>query len=42
MKRRLVCIVEGQGEVAAIPNLCARILNHLGVSDWVVGRDPIR
>ncbi|MFY0575018.1 hypothetical protein ACN28S_12170 [Cystobacter fuscus] len=40
--KRLVCIVEGQGEVAAIPNLCARILNHLGVSGWVVGRDPIR
>lgn len=42
MKRRLVCIVEGQGEVAAIPNLCARILHHLEVTDWVVGKEPIR
>lgn len=40
--KRLVCIVEGEGEVAAIPNLCARILAHLGVHDWVVDPDPIR
>lgn len=42
--KRLVCIVEGSGEVAAIPNLCARILRHLGVapSDWMVDQDPIR
>ncbi len=40
--KRLVCIVEGKGEVAAIPNLCARILKHVGSTAWVVDRDPIR
>lgn len=39
---RLVCIVEGEGEVAAIPNLCVRIMAHLGVHGWVVDPDPIR
>jgi len=39
---RLVCIVEGEGEVAAIPNLCVRIMANLGVQDWVVDPDPIR
>jgi hypothetical protein len=41
--KRLVCIVEGKGEVAAIPNLCMRILRqYLGGSVWIVDRDPIR
>jgi hypothetical protein len=41
--KRLVCIVEGKGEVAAIPSLCVRILQqHLGVEGWIVDRDPIR
>lgn len=40
--KRLVCIVEGKGEVAAIPSLCGRILHDLGVDDWIVDRDPIR
>jgi Domain of unknown function (DUF4276) len=40
--KRLVCIVEGEGEVAAIPCLCARILQYLGAEGWIVDRDPIR
>ncbi|WP_437578531.1 hypothetical protein [Sorangium sp. So ce887] len=41
--RRLVCIVEGKGEVAAIPNLCTRILRqYLGDIAWIVDQDPIR
>jgi hypothetical protein len=41
--RRLVCIVEGKGEVAAIPNLCMRILRqYLGDIAWIVDQDPIR
>ncbi len=39
---RLVCIVEGEGEVAAIPNLCVRVMAYLGVQGWVVDPDPIR
>lgn len=45
MPRRLVCVVEGHGEVAAIPKLCARVLYaHLEVdrSAWTVDPDPIR
>jgi hypothetical protein len=38
---RLVCIVEGEGEVTAIPNLCARVMNHLGVEGWIVDKNPI-
>jgi hypothetical protein len=38
----LVCVVEGKGEVAAAPNLCARILRHLGAFDWRVDEDVIR
>ncbi len=41
--RRLVCIVEGKGEVQAVPNLCARILReHLSAHDWFVDKEPIR
>ncbi|WP_437958287.1 DUF4276 family protein [Sorangium sp. So ce119] len=41
--KRLVCIVEGKGEVTAIPNLCSRVIRHyLGAQDWVVDNDPIR
>lgn len=39
---RLVCIVEGEGEVAAIPNLCVRVMAYLGVQGWVVDPDAIR
>jgi hypothetical protein len=39
---RLVCIVEGEGEVNAIPNLCVRVMAHLGVEGWVVDPEPIR
>lgn len=42
MSRRLVCVVEGKGEVAAVPNLCARIFIELGVNDWFVDKVPIR
>lgn len=41
--KRLVCIVEGKGEVTAIPNLCSRILRHyLNDVAWIVDQDPIR
>ncbi|HEX8699445.1 MAG TPA: DUF4276 family protein [Myxococcaceae bacterium] len=39
---RLVCVVEGEGEVAAIPNLCVRVMAYLAVQNWVVDPDPIR
>lgn len=44
MPRRLVCVVEGHGEVDAAPVLCARILHAHGIGPdrWVVDRDPIR
>ncbi|NTX65955.1 DUF4276 family protein [Myxococcus sp. CA051A] len=41
-KKRLVCIVEGKGEVEAIPNLCSRILASLSLHDWLVDQAPIR
>jgi hypothetical protein len=40
--KKLVCIVEGDGEVLAIPNLCARVLHHLERWDWQVEQDPVR
>ncbi|MBI2898753.1 MAG: hypothetical protein HYY17_01065 [Planctomycetes bacterium] len=40
--KRLVCVVEGYGEVDAVPNLCARILTFLNVRDWFVDPEPIR
>jgi hypothetical protein len=40
--RRLVCIVEGKGEVEAVPNLCARILKEIGAGRWFVDQQPVR
>ena len=40
--KRLVCVVEGYGELEALPNLCSRIFAELGVTDWIVDPDPIR
>jgi len=42
MIRRLVCVVEGHGEVKAIPNLVSRILRYLSADNWLVDEDPIR
>lgn len=42
MVRRLVCVVEGKGEVKALPNLCARVRDYLGASDWIVDPEPVR
>jgi len=39
---RLVCIVEGHGEVEAMPNLCSRIVELLEAWDWFVDPNPIR
>lgn len=39
---RLVCIVEGHGEVEAITNLCYLVMSHLGVTGWFVDKEPIR
>jgi len=40
--KRLVCIVEGRGEVAAVPQLCVSVFQYLGVADWSVDKAPIR
>lgn len=41
--KRLVCVVEGKGDVRAAPRLCARVLHSLlGVADWHVDEEPIR
>jgi Domain of unknown function (DUF4276) len=40
--RRLVCVVEGHGEVLAMPALCYRILQHLKIDGWLVDANPIR
>lgn len=41
--RRLVCIVEGHGELDAAPVLCNRVLRRLlGVTEWYVDEEPIR
>lgn len=42
MSRRLVCIVEGKGDVQAIPNLCSRLLVHLSAHQWFVDKEPVR
>jgi hypothetical protein len=42
MARRLVCVVEGKGEVEALPNLCSRIRDYLKASDWFVDPEPVR
>jgi hypothetical protein len=38
----LTCIVEGKGDVAAFPNLCARLLKSLERNNWSVDKDPVR
>lgn len=40
--KRLVCVVEGHGEVEAVPSLCVKILDYLGIEGWVVDKQPIR
>jgi hypothetical protein len=40
--RRLVCVVEGQGEIDAIPCLCTRIRDLLGVTNWFVDPNPVK
>jgi hypothetical protein len=42
MARRLVCVVEGKGEVEALPNLCSRVRDYLGAWSWYVDPDPVR
>lgn len=39
---RLVCIVEGEGEVQAFPKLCSRILAYLNVTGWLVSERAMR
>lgn len=39
---RLVCVIEGHGEVAAVPRLCTKILHHLEAWRWIVDPEPIR
>lgn len=41
-QKRLVCIVEGQGEVIAVPGLCSRIRDYLRAYSWFVDSNPIR
>jgi hypothetical protein len=40
--RRLVCVVEGKGDVLAFPALCARVLDRIGAARWVVDQAPVR
>lgn len=41
--KRLVCIIEGHGEVEAVPNLCMRILRqYLGDQEWFVDKQALR
>lgn len=40
--KRLVCVVEGRGEVQAIPCLCWRIRNYLQAWQWIVDQSPVR
>jgi hypothetical protein len=41
--RRLVCVVEGHGDVAAMPVLCHRVLRTLlTTNDWYVDENPVR
>ena len=42
MPRRLVCVVEGKGEVEALPNLCSRVRDYLSAWDWFVDPNPIK
>lgn len=42
MARRLVCIVEGKGEVEALPNLCSRVRDYLEAWSWFVDPQPVR
>jgi hypothetical protein len=39
---RLVCIVEGHGDVEATAILCARIFAHLEAYTWFVDKYPVR
>lgn len=40
--KRLVCIVEGKGDVDAIPVLCNRILHWMKAPGWIVDKRAIR
>lgn len=40
--KRLVCVVEGRGEVEAIPCLCSRIRDYLNAWEWIVDPQPVR
>jgi hypothetical protein len=40
--RRLVCVVEGKGDVEALPNLCSRVRDYLEAWDWFVDPQPVR
>lgn len=43
MRKQLTCVVEGHGEVAAVPVLCNRVFRELlDVHDWYVDNDPIK
>ena len=37
-----MCIVEGKGDVEAVPVLCARIFRYLGATGWSVDKNPVR
>lgn len=41
-RKRLVCVVEGKGEVEAVPCLCSKLLSRLAIDDWFVDPHPIR
>lgn len=40
--KNLVCVVEGRGDVLALPNLCSRIRNYVKAWNWSVDPIPVR
>lgn len=40
--KRLVCVVEGRGDVDAVPVLCTRIWEYLGVTTWIADPQSVR
>lgn len=40
--KRLVCVVEGHGEVEAVPALCAKVRDYLSAWLWIVDPSPVR
>jgi hypothetical protein len=40
--KKLVCVVEGRGDVLALPNLCSRVRDYVKAWKWIVDPNPVR